>query len=221
MAEETTPPETTPDGPPPMGPEGADAAGQAAGAAFEEALDGGSTPEAAFDAAMSVAQGAAADMGVSPDDFQAGSDAANLKCRARRDGAPISLIMLDLDHFKSINDRHGHIAGDAALRIFVDAVQQELRDTDLFGRLGGEEFCVVLLETNREDALRVAERMCERVATADLAVVTGAQMTITVSIGATAHHSTDSTIERLIERTDKALYEAKSSGRNRVVWRDG
>ena len=100
-------------------------------------------------------------------------------------------------------------------------MQQELRDTDLFGRLGGEEFCVVLLETNREDALRVAERMCERVATADLAVVTGAQMTITVSIGATAHHSTDSTIERLIERTDKALYEAKSSGRNRVVWRDG
>lgn len=138
--------------------------------------------------------------------------------RCQRYGTTMVLLILDLDHFKSINDRHGHIAGDAVLRVFVDAVQEELRETDLFGRLGGEEFCVVLQETQREDALRVAERIRTRVAGIDLQAVTDIPCGVTVSIGATANRNKDNAIERLLERADKALYEAKSSGRNRVVW---
>lgn len=138
--------------------------------------------------------------------------------RYQRYSTMMVLFMLDLDYFKSINDLYGHIAGDAVLCIFVDTVQKELRDTDLFGRLGGEEFCILLQECQREKALHIAERLCALIAATDLTAATGKPSTLTVSIGITANHPADSTIEHLIARADRALYEAKVSGRNHVVW---
>jgi len=146
--------------------------------------------------------------------------ASDVLRRCRRYSGTMVLFMLDLDYFKSINDLYGHLAGDEVLCIFVAAVQKELRDTDLFGRLGGEEFCIVLQENNRKDALNVAERVCACVAAADISPVTSSQCALTVSIGATFNRTIDNAIERLIERADKALYEAKAMGRNCVLWYD-
>lgn len=141
--------------------------------------------------------------------------------RCQRYDTHLVMLILDLDHFKTFNDRFGHITGDTVLRAFVKAVQPELRDTDLFGRLGGEEFCVILHETRQDDALRVAERIRARVAGIDLAAEADIESVITVSIGLTGNRPGDTAIERLLERADKALYAAKMAGRNRVLWYEG
>ncbi len=128
---------------------------------------------------------------------------------------PVAVLAIDLDHFKSINDRFGHAVGDRVLAIFADAARKSMRGSDLFGRLGGEEFAAMLTETSREKALEVAERI--RVTFAQFArEVDGHPICATVSIGLV--HCQDRTLDvsELLGQADHALYYAKERGRNRV-----
>ena len=135
---------------------------------------------------------------------------------ARRHERACSLLMLDLDHFKRVNDEWGHLAGDEVLRQFVGLVQAELRQEDLFGRLGGEEFAVLCRATSSEDAAILAERLRERVESHNFDWK-GDRLPVTVSIGiATSQEPGLATSEQLIERADKRMYEAKQAGRNRI-----
>jgi diguanylate cyclase (GGDEF)-like protein/PAS domain S-box-containing protein len=135
--------------------------------------------------------------------------------RATRYPRPLALAMLDLDHFKSINDRHGHRAGDEVLRAIAGLMTRGLRGQDHIGRYGGEEFAVLLPETTLESAREVLERV--RIAIADMRLnVEGKQLTITVSVGVVAVQ-TGEPLENALARADAALYRAKGAGRNRVV----
>jgi diguanylate cyclase (GGDEF)-like protein len=136
--------------------------------------------------------------------------------RAKRYGLDLCLVMLDLDRFKEINDRYGHANGDEALKAFVHACRGVLREVDLLGRLGGEEFAVLLPETGAAGAREVAERLRERVMR--LGVPSGSRiLRFTVSAGITMLRAEDESVDALLHRADAALYEAKRSGRNRVV----
>ena len=135
--------------------------------------------------------------------------------RARRSGARLSVLMVDLDHFKAINDRFGHAAGDAVLRESARRLRAQLRDHDLIGRIGGEEFAVALPETDLDRALRVAERL--RRCLAEAAVeVDGEPIAVTASLGTAEVDLHDDSLERALGRADSALYEAKDAGRDRV-----
>jgi diguanylate cyclase (GGDEF)-like protein len=132
-----------------------------------------------------------------------------------RKGEQVTLLMFDLDHFKSINDRFSHQVGDEALKVFAKTVSRNMRSTDIVGRFGGEEFSAIL-----PGGLDVAFSVAERVRAAyDIAGEEIANMLVrsTVSIGAASAPATDAHIEALVGRADAALYKAKSSGRNRVV----
>ncbi|THF62193.1 sensor domain-containing diguanylate cyclase [Pseudothauera rhizosphaerae] len=135
--------------------------------------------------------------------------------RVRRYGKQAALLMLDLDHFKQINDRHGHAAGDATLRSFTTLAQRTLRQTDTLGRLGGEEFAVLLPETDEEQAAELAERVRGRLAAEGIAFGDEA-IRVTVSIGIAQLETTDTTPDTVLARADEALYRAKQGGRNRV-----
>jgi two-component system cell cycle response regulator len=141
--------------------------------------------------------------------------------RARREGAPLSLAMIDIDHFKRVNDTHGHPAGDAVIRQVAGRLKGALRASDLLGRYGGEEFVVVLPDCDRNRAGEVAERM--RAAIAAVPIVAGdASLALTVSIGVTTAGRGDSAAERpslpaLVHTADRALYRAKAAGRDRVM----
>ncbi|MFZ6750850.1 sensor domain-containing diguanylate cyclase [Undibacterium sp. Ren11W] len=130
----------------------------------------------------------------------------------------ITLLMLDLDLFKAINDKYGHLGGDKVLTRFAQTVALELRDSDVFGRLGGEEFCVLLQHASKDEAMTVAERIRTRVQELDFEDPDGALFKLTVSIGVTTNFEGDERLAKLLERADKALYTAKHSGRNKVVW---
>lgn len=137
--------------------------------------------------------------------------------RTRRAKGSLSLLMLDLDHFKKVNDKYGHQAGDAALKCVVDSLQGCLRREDLLVRYGGEEFCVLLPDVAMDHAALLAERA--RVAVESTGFVfRGKKIPVTVSIGvALLIRDSAEDIERLVSRADEALYSAKASGRNRVV----
>lgn len=134
--------------------------------------------------------------------------------RAERKGEPISLLMFDIDHFKSINDNHGHGVGDEALRLFSQTIQTKIRETDVFGRLGGEEFALLLTET-KPDSLHTAERLRDNIASVRLSCVDGF-IQFTSSIGV-AHGAPGDPVEKLLRQADRALYCAKERGRNIVV----
>lgn len=135
--------------------------------------------------------------------------------RVRRYGRPLALLMLDVDHFKSINDDYGHAAGDEVLRLLAAAARDCLRECDVVGRLGGEEFAVALPETQLPEAVEVAERLRRRLA--ELTVNAGAKkIRFTASLGVSICRSADPTIEAPLSRADHALYAAKRGGRNRV-----
>ncbi|MFV8783798.1 diguanylate cyclase [Microbulbifer sp. SA54] len=141
------------------------------------------------------------------------SDADICIKQAQRKSLPVSLLMFDIDHFKSINDNHGHGIGDEALRRFSETILKKIRETDVFGRLGGEEFALLIVETP-EDALRTAERL--RACIADIRLECGANLVqFTSSIGI-AHQAGDAAVEQLLKQADRALYRAKESGRNVV-----
>jgi diguanylate cyclase (GGDEF)-like protein len=132
-----------------------------------------------------------------------------------RKGVPISVLMFDLDHFKSINDRFGHDIGDETLRLFAATISSAMRSEDIIGRLGGEEF-VAILPNGIASAIGIAQRV--RLAFEAAAIeVAGHSLNATVSIGASEAITSADNIAQLLARADAALYRAKSSGRNRVV----
>ncbi|HEY8090245.1 MAG TPA: diguanylate cyclase [Polyangiaceae bacterium] len=136
--------------------------------------------------------------------------------RARAGGAPVSIAMLDLDHFKQVNDTFGHARGDGVLRAFADRVRDRTRRSDLLVRRGGEEFVLVLPAADGARAFVLAERIRHAVGGAPMPVTDGASITQTVSIGVATWDGTESA-EALLHRADLALYEAKNLGRDRVV----
>ena len=136
--------------------------------------------------------------------------------RARRYGRTTAMLLLDADRFKAVNDTHGHAVGDAVLQALSGAVASALRPSDLFGRLGGEEFGVLLSETGGPGAVVAAERI--RQAVADLRVATpGGPLAFTISIGVAEVGENETTVQAAMARADLALYQAKAAGRNRVV----
>ena len=134
--------------------------------------------------------------------------------RAQRKGEPVSLLMFDIDHFKAINDSHGHGVGDEALRLFSQTIQKKIRETDVFGRLGGEEFALLIIET-KPDSLHTAERLRDNITQVSLDCP-GGRVQFTSSIGV-AHSEPGDTLEKLLRQADQALYRAKERGRNMVV----
>jgi len=132
--------------------------------------------------------------------------------------APVTLLMFDLDKFKSINDRFGHAVGDSALKVFARVMQESTRATDVVGRLGGEEFVVMVPEAI-EDAGIVAERLRVNFQTAGV-TIDDIAIGATVSIGLATTYRADATIDSLLLRADEALYRAKNGGRNRYVCAD-
>ncbi|MDZ7856435.1 GGDEF domain-containing protein [Sphaerotilus sp.] len=136
--------------------------------------------------------------------------------RATRHNRPMAIVLIDVDHFKRINDRHGHQVGDKALIDIARACQATLRKTDLLARFGGEEFIVLLPETGQREAVRLAERMRSAVAT-DVQLPDRAQVgLVTISLGAVALSRATPTLDLLIQAADQALYDAKRAGRDRV-----
>ncbi len=135
--------------------------------------------------------------------------------RTERSGRDLVLALLDIDHFKQINDTHGHGAGDRALRAFTAAVRASVRSADVLARWGGEEFVLMLSDTRVDDAAELLERVRRAVAAQSLAHG-GGTIHFTVSIGMAAHLRGE-TIEQTLERADRALYTAKASGRDRVA----
>lgn len=125
-------------------------------------------------------------------------------------------MMCDLDHFKAINDTHGHAAGDEVLKQVAAVARSVLRTADLLGRIGGEEFAVLLPDSDTVSAAIAAERLREAIAKARIPTAEG-EITVTVSIGITMLCSEDTLADHPLARADKALYAAKATGRNRVV----
>ncbi len=135
--------------------------------------------------------------------------------RSRRYKEPLALLMLDVDHFKRFNDTYGHHIGDEVLKKVSEACARTLREIDIVGRLGGEEFAVMLPETDLEQALDAAERLRAAVASLSVPVESGTA-SFTVSIGVTRHVPADRDVETMLRRADAALYVAKNAGRNCV-----
>ena len=137
--------------------------------------------------------------------------------RSLRSGSPLLIAQLDIDHFKAVNDTHGHAAGDLVLQSFADTVRRNVRDTDVLARWGGEEFVLLLCDTPAADAVALMERLRQAVQAMQVPVAQGGQpITVTVSIGLARHAPADP-LAGTLERADRALYAAKAGGRNRVV----
>jgi diguanylate cyclase (GGDEF)-like protein len=135
--------------------------------------------------------------------------------RARRKGTALGLLMMDIDHFKVVNDKYGHLAGDEVLRSVGQTLAGMLREYDVGGRYGGEEFAVVLAEMSSGEMVKLAERVREAIEQRD-DHGNAAGIHVTISIGVAVLNDSDTT-ETLLQRADSALYEAKEAGRNRTV----
>ena len=137
---------------------------------------------------------------------------------AKRYQQPLSIIMFDLDHFKNINDTYGHSIGDKMLERVAQVTHAQLRDVDIIGRYGGEEFVIVLPVTNAQRALLLAQRILETVSAIRLQTDHGtAAITLSIGIAETIHSPQDESVENVIRRADEAMYAAKQAGRNRAV----
>ncbi|MGE8499156.1 MAG: GGDEF domain-containing protein [Pseudomonas sp.] len=141
------------------------------------------------------------------------------RAHAQRTGAPLALLFLDIDHFKQINDRHGHSVGDQALCHLVDVLSERLRATDLFCRLGGEEFAVLLPRASMAQATEIAEDLRLRLAAAPLPLA-DAPLNMTLSAGVASLGQDGSTLDELMKVADRRTYVAKRTGRNRVIASD-
>ncbi len=139
--------------------------------------------------------------------------------RAQRYGHALSLLMVDLDHFKSINDGYGHAAGDDVLRQLGRCLQDDLRQNDLAARIGGEEFVLLLPETPLLEACQFAERLRQRIAELPQPALRGL-LRVTCSIGVASFNPADGCVDSLLERADAACYRAKAAGRNQVQRED-
>jgi diguanylate cyclase (GGDEF)-like protein len=145
--------------------------------------------------------------------------ATQLLAQANRAGRPLGVLMIDADHFKSVNDRFGHGGGDKVLLALVGSIRATLRAGNAIGRVGGEEFVVLAPDTSLEQALVLAERIRATVESTPL-LVDGHLLQLTVSIGAAATEPGESDVAALLQRADAALYAAKHAGRNRVMAAD-
>lgn len=135
---------------------------------------------------------------------------------AQRKGAPYSVLFIDLDHFKSVNDNHGHAAGDLVLKTASACVGKTVRASDLVGRVGGEEFSVYLPDTSLPDAVTVAEKIRAAIAALDIELAPGKRLRISASIGVARNKGRSETLAEIQQQADMAMYEAKKSGRNKV-----
>ncbi|MBK7545288.1 MAG: GGDEF domain-containing protein [Elusimicrobia bacterium] len=141
--------------------------------------------------------------------------------RRGRSFRSLAVIMADIDHFKKINDKWGHPAGDAVLSEVARRLQTGLREMDILGRYGGEEFSLMLLDTERKDALEVAERLRRTVEISPVQIG-GNAIPVTLSLGlAMRSNEEEIKLDVLIARADRSLYQAKETGRNRVVLAEG
>jgi two-component system, cell cycle response regulator len=133
-------------------------------------------------------------------------------------GKPLSILMLDVDYFKAVNDTYGHEAGDRVLRELANRIRKHIRNVDLGFRVGGEEFVIVLPDTEAEVALRVAERLRKAVSSRAFPLSEGkGALPVTISVGISSFASPSDSLETLLKRADEALYKAKREGRNRVI----
>jgi two-component system cell cycle response regulator len=138
--------------------------------------------------------------------------------QAAQRGKPLAALILDIDHFKSINDTHGHDGGDDVLREFALRVRKSIRNIDLACRYGGEEFVIIMPETDMSVAAVVAERLRRRIAGEPFPIQQGAALlNVTLSIGLATLANPEDTAATILKRADQALYRAKRDGRNRVV----
>ncbi len=135
---------------------------------------------------------------------------------ASRNDTPLSVVLIDVDHFKAINDRFGHAGGDVVLRQVADLILETVRGSDFVFRYGGEEFLIVLVETSLENALSLTERVRKQFSDHDILMPDRSRMTVTVS-GGVASYDGHPDYEYLIKRADEALYRSKAGGRNRVT----
>jgi diguanylate cyclase (GGDEF)-like protein len=135
--------------------------------------------------------------------------------RAKRSGEKVSLVMLDLDHFKQVNDTHGHTAGDKVIKAMAHLLRQRLRKTDALGRYGGEEFLVVLPRCAAPEALTLMNSVREHFSSLPF-LANGQNFHVTMSAGIACYEGGEPAPERLLEMADEALYNAKSGGRNQV-----
>jgi len=143
--------------------------------------------------------------------------AESVYAHSRGNGEPLTLLMLDLDHFKTINDRFGHLEGDRALAAFAHAVKGQLRASDSVGRLGGEEFGVLLPLTALAEGVEVAARILQGVRALQLADEAGHAYRITASLGVGAFRQSDRSLRDVLDRADQALYLAKRRGRDQIA----
>jgi diguanylate cyclase (GGDEF)-like protein len=130
-------------------------------------------------------------------------------------GFPVSILMIDIDRFKGINDELGHLVGDEVLMAFVNNCSQILRRKDLFGRLGGDEFAVLLFDVDQQLACKIANRMKSNNIIVELE--DGNRLEITTSVGVSSNNAQEISLEDLINKADMALLSAKKKGRNQVV----
>ena len=137
--------------------------------------------------------------------------------RADRYGAQVSVLMLDVDHFKKVNDTHGHKVGDQALVKLGEVCKKTLRSFDIIGRMGGEEFAVFLPQTDQQEAMDVAQRLRIAICNTPVPLAHGLPLHFSVSIGVSTRQSPEDNLDMLLSRADSALYAAKSAGRNRVA----
>lgn len=141
-----------------------------------------------------------------------------LLSRLEEQGQPVAVLMLDIDHFKRVNDQYGHAQGDMVLQDFAALASGLLRADDLLGRMGGEEFAVLLPRTHRDQALIVAQRICEAAREHIFPTADSDKLHVTLSVGlhAVSIIGKNDSIEQLLTRADEALYQAKHGGRNQV-----
>lgn len=142
-------------------------------------------------------------------------EAARLQALSIRGGKPMAIMMLDIDHFKKVNDRYGHQVGDEILRHAATTIQTAIRDYDFFARYGGEEFCILLPAATKEEAMAQGERLRQLYADTPF-ILDGQPLHSTISIGIADSSDTDAEFRQLVKVADQALYEAKQAGRNMV-----
>jgi len=137
--------------------------------------------------------------------------------RSTRDGGPFTLLMIDVDHFKVINDTWGHAVGDSVLRSVANVIRDTLGHVGVFGRTGGEEFAAVIVGMDGTDAVEVGQRLCDAVADVSVPTQTGDHVRVTISIGLTRLNGRNISFDGVLREADHAMYGAKRAGRNRVV----
>lgn len=139
-----------------------------------------------------------------------------LIAQGKRSQAPYAVLFVDLDHFKQINDRHGHATGDLVLKKTAECIRTSIRASDTMGRVGGEEFSVFLPDTPNEGALRVAEHLRASVEQMSVEIAPGQMLRLTASVGVACGRGGEQTLHEIQEKADLAMYDAKKAGRNRV-----